>query len=102
MLFLETWHDFDSRLLLSTTGDGADYAELPLLRPGYQGVEWSRAVVDLAAAVEEGRPPRASGEHAAHVVEILDAIATSSRDGGPIEVRSSFTRPEPLPWAASS
>jgi predicted dehydrogenase len=102
MLFLTTWHDFDSRLLLSTTGNGDDYTELPLLRPGYAGVDWSRALVDLAAAVEEGRRPRASGEHAAHVVEILDAIAASSRDGGPIEVTSSFARPEPLPWAAVS
>jgi predicted dehydrogenase len=102
MLFLATWHDFDSRLLLSTTGNGDDYAEVPLLRPPYRGVDWSRALVDLAAAVDEGRRPRASGEHAAHVVEILDAIAASSRDGGPIEVTSSFARPEPLPWAAVS
>jgi predicted dehydrogenase len=99
MLHLPAWGDFDSRILLSTSGNGDDYALVEPVRPAYQGNDWSRALVDLAAAVEEGRPPRASGAHAAHVVEILDAIATSSREGGSVEVRSSFPQPEPFEWA---
>lgn len=100
MLRLPSWGEFDSDLLLSTTGNGDDYAPVELVRPPYRGIDWSRALVDLAAAVEEGRPPRASGAHAAHVVEILDAIATSSRDGGAVEVRSSFPQPRPYEWAS--
>jgi predicted dehydrogenase len=85
--------------LLSTTGNGDDYAAVEPVRPAYHGNDWSRALVDLAAAVKEGRPPRASGAHAAHVVEILDAIGTSSREGGAVDVHSSFLPPEPLEWA---
>jgi predicted dehydrogenase len=99
ILHLPTWGEFDGKILLSTTGNGDDYAPVEPVRPAYRGIDWSRALVDLAAAVEEGRPPRASGAHAAHLVEILDAIATSSRDGGAVEVRSSFPQPEPLEWA---
>jgi predicted dehydrogenase len=99
MLHLPAWGDFDSRILLSTTGNGDDYALVEPVRPAYHGNDWSRALVDLAAAVEEDRPPRAGGAHAAHVVEILDAIRASSRDGGAVDVHSSFPRPEPFEWA---
>ena len=99
ILHLPTWGEFDSKILLSTTGNGDDYTPVEPVRPAYHGIDWSRALVDLAAAVDERRPPRASGAHAAHVVEILDAIATSSREGGAVEVRSSFPQPEPLEWA---
>jgi predicted dehydrogenase len=99
MLHLPTWGEFDSHVLLSTTGNGDDYAPVEPVRPAYRGIDWSRALVDLAAAVDEGRPPRASGAHAAHVVEILDAVGTSSREGGAVDVHSSFPQPEPLEWA---
>jgi predicted dehydrogenase len=99
ILRLPTWGEFDSDILVSTTGAAEGYEPVEPVRPAYHGIDWSRALLDLAAAVEEGRPPRASGAHAAHVVEILDAIATSSRDGGPVEVRSSFPQPEPFAWA---
>jgi predicted dehydrogenase len=99
ILHLPTWGEFDSKILVSTTGNGDDYALVEPVRPAYHGTDWSRALVDLAAAIAEGRAPRASGAHAAHVVEILDAIATSSREGGAVEVRSSFPQPEPLEWA---
>jgi predicted dehydrogenase len=69
------------------------------VREPYKGTDWSRALVDLAEAVEEGRPHRASGEQAAHVVEVLNAIDASARDGAPVAVRSSFEPPAPLDWA---
>jgi len=100
ILWLPTWLDAGSRVLLSTTGNADDYAEVAPLRPPYDGVDWSRPLVDLAAAVREGRRPRASGEHAAHLVEVLESIERSHREGGPVEVRSSFTPPEPMPWAS--
>lgn len=99
ILHLSTWGEFDSTILVSTSGNGDDYAPVEPVRAAYHGIDWSRALVDLAAAVDEGRPPRASGAHAAHVVEILDAIAVSSREGGAVEVHSSFPQPEPLEWA---
>ncbi|HEU5361856.1 MAG TPA: Gfo/Idh/MocA family oxidoreductase [Gaiellaceae bacterium] len=100
LLWLPTWLDAGSRLLLSPTGNADDYAEVEPLRPPYPGVDWSRPLVDLAAAVREGRRPRASGEHAAHLVEVLEAIERSNREGGRVAVRSSFPQPEPMPWAS--
>lgn len=97
-LYLASWAEFDSRVELAGAGDHDAYE--PVVPDGerYRGIDWSRALVDLAQAVEEGRQPRASGAHAAHVVEILDAVAESIRLGGvAVDVRSSFPQPEPLP-----
>ena len=95
-LWMPTWSDFDSRLEMSA--DGERYESVPLLRPPYHGVDWARALVELADAVAEGRPHRMSAEHAAHVVDVLDAIEQSRRGGGPVEIRSWFEPPAPLEW----
>ena len=44
-------------------------------------------------------PQRATGGQAAHVVEILGAITQSIKQGGPVEITSSFTPPAPMEWA---
>jgi predicted dehydrogenase len=100
ILWLPTWGEANSRVLLSGSGNADDYTEVDAVRQPFTGIDWSRPLVDLAAAVREGRRPRASGEHAAHVVEVLEAIERSNRDGGRVAVRSSFTAPEPMPWAS--
>jgi predicted dehydrogenase len=97
-LWMPTWSDFDSRLEL--TRDGEHYDPVPLLREPYRGTDWARPLVDLADALAEGRPHRMGAEHAAHVVEVLNAAAQSARDGGTVEVDSDFPRPAPLEWAA--
>lgn len=51
-------------------------------------------------AMQEGRPHRATGEQAAHIVEILAAPATSIREGRSVEVRSKFAQPAPLEGVA--
>ena len=56
----------------------------------FRGVDWGRALGELAAAIAEQRPHRATGAHAAHVVEILDAVETSRREGTAVEVTSTF------------
>ena len=96
-LYLATWDVFDSRLETST--DGETYTPVPLVREAYHGIDWGRALVDLAGAIEEGRPHRASAEHAAHVVEVLNAIEESARAGGTVEIRSTFEPPQPMDWA---
>jgi predicted dehydrogenase len=96
-LYLAAWDVFDSRLETST--DGETYTPVPLLREPFHGTDWGRALVDLAEAIEEGRPHRAGAEHAAHVVEILNGIDESARGGGPVEIGSTFAPPEPLEWA---
>ena len=96
-LWLPDWAGFDSRL--QRTSDGERYEEVPLLREPYRGTDWARALVDLADAVAEGRPHRMGAAHAAHVVDVLNAVDASRRDGGPVEVRSEFPPPAPLDWA---
>jgi predicted dehydrogenase len=97
-LFVATWAEFDSRVELQARGQ--EYEPVPLLREPYPGIDWSRALVDLAEAIEDGRPHRSTGEHAAHVVEVLDAARASAAGGGAsVDVRSAFRRPEPLDWA---
>lgn len=97
-LYLAAWAESNSRLESSV--DGETYTPVPLLREPYRGIDWTTALLDLAEAVEEGRPHRASAEHAAHVVEVLNAIDASRERGSPVEVHSEFERPQPMEWAA--
>ena len=97
-LHLVTWDVFDARLELQERG--REYVPVPLVRPPFAGVDWARALVDLVETLEHGRPHRASAEHGAHVVEVLDAIAASAAEGGcPVAVTSDFERPAPMDWA---
>jgi predicted dehydrogenase len=97
-LFMSAWAECDARLELSR--DGGDPVPVELVREPYRGIDWGRALVDLAHALDEGRPHRAAAEHAAHVVEILNAAERSMRDGAPVEVRSRFDPPAPMEWAS--
>jgi predicted dehydrogenase len=96
-LRLASFAEFDSAL--EVAADGRPYAPVELVREPYRGTDWGRALVELADAVAEDRPPRAGGEQAAHVVDILAAVEESMREGGPVDVRSEFERQPPLPWA---
>ena len=51
---------------------------------------------EMAAAIEEHRPCRASKEMAVHVLEVLDAILAGGEDGQFVDVGSVFERPAPL------
>lgn len=53
-------------------------------------------LADMAAAIAEDRPHRASGELALHVLEVMEALIASATDGTAIRIRSSCARPEPL------
>jgi predicted dehydrogenase len=54
----------------------------------------------MASAIAEGRPHRASGELAAHIVDILEAAARSMADDGRrVEISSTFPSPPLMPWA---
>ena len=77
---------------------GGTYEPVPV--PGaFHGVDWGKALAELAAAISEERPHRATGAHAAHVVEILDAVETSVREGKTVDVTSTFAAP-PAPAGA--
>jgi len=60
----------------------------------FRGIDWGRALGDLSEAIVSGRPHRATGAQAAHIVELLEATATSITEGRAVEVTSSFSQPE--------
>jgi predicted dehydrogenase len=96
-LWMADWAAFDARL--QRTKDGETYEPMPLVREPYPGTDWSRALADLADALEGDRPHRMSAEHAAHVVEVVEAAHAAAAGGGTVDLRSDFVPPEPLAWA---
>lgn len=72
-----------------------EWEELALL-PNY-AVNWrGLGVADMAHAICAGRPARASGELAYHVLDIMHAFHDASREGRHIELSSTCARPAPL------
>ena len=58
-------------------------------------------LADLALAVKDGRPPRASGELAAHVLDVMLAFERSSTEKAHIDITQPGVQPEPLPATLS-
>ena len=97
-LFLGSFQNFDAEVEVGPFG--GDYAPVELVRPGPARIAWARGVAEMAQAMAEGRPHRASAEQAAHVVEILEAAARSVADGGRrVSISSTFSPPPLLSWA---
>jgi predicted dehydrogenase len=69
-----------------TTRNGAEVADYRII-----------GLLDMAAALRQGRPHRASGALALHVLEVLDAFERSSIEGRHIVIESACERPTPLP-----
>ncbi len=100
-LALGNFQDFDATVEVGAYGQA--YEPVALVRPGYRGTAWARGVAEMASAIGDGRPHRASGEQAAHVVDILEAAAESIADGGRrIEIASTFAPPALMPWAVTA
>ena len=89
-LFLSSWQEFDATVELAPFG--GSYEMVPVENP-FRGTDWGRALGELSEAIVNGRPHRATGAHAAHIVEILDATVTSAREGRAVDVTSSFPLP---------
>jgi len=53
-------------------------------------------LADMASALAEGRPPRASGALAFHVLEIMEAVSTACRTGAAADLHSRPERPQPM------
>lgn len=54
-------------------------------------------IADMAKAIREDRPHRASGALAYHVLEVMQGVHDASRENHHIEITSDFIRPKPLP-----
>ncbi len=74
----------------------AGWREVPLTH-GHTENSRGIGVADLAYALRTGRPHRASGELAYHVLDTMHAALEASETGRHIELTSSCERPAPLP-----
>jgi predicted dehydrogenase len=64
---------------------------------GYPENSRGLGVADMAAALHSGRPHRASGQMAYHVLDVMHAIHDASRMGKHIELNSTCARPAAMP-----
>lgn len=71
------------------------WTDVPLAYDGEVGR--GIGVADMAHALRTGRPHRASGELAYHVLEVLTSLERSSDEGVAVEIASRCQRPTPLP-----
>lgn len=71
-----------------------EWSEAPLVRPeAHRGI----GVADMAAAMVSGRPHRASGDLALHVLDIMQALHEAPQQGRHLELSTTCIRPDPLP-----
>ena len=77
---------------------GAKDEEWTLVEPKHAYGENSRGlgVLDIALAIRDGRPHRASGELALHVLETMLSFERSSTEGRHVTLETSPARPAPL------
>ncbi len=100
-LAISSFQEFDA--IVEVGPFSGEFEAVEPVRPAFKGIAWARGVAEMAAAIEEGRPHRASAEQAAHVVEILEAARTSMSEGGREVAISSTIEPPPLmPWAEAA
>ena len=72
------------------------WTEIPLTH-GYTTNSRGLGAADLARALRTGRPHRASGELAYHILEVMEGIHVASRENRHVEITSRFPMPAPLP-----
>lgn len=75
---------------------GATQWEAVELTHGFTDNSRGLGVSDMARALRDGTPHRASGELGYHIVDVMHAALESSEQGRHIAVTSTFDRPAPL------
>jgi predicted dehydrogenase len=78
---------------------GKPYEAVEPVREPFRGIEWGRGVVEMVDAMIEGRLHRATGEQAAHVIEVMCATDEAAASGQTVDVNSTFAAPSPMEWA---
>lgn len=95
---------FGGPVRIRSSEDQSEWRDIPLIyrhtdsRPprNYRGI----GVVDMALAISRGEQPRASGELAYHVLDVMLSILESHETGAFVEVSSTCSRPSLLPLEA--
>ncbi len=76
--------------------DTGQWQDVPLTH-GYAATSRSIGVADMAYAIRTGRPHRASGRLAYHVLDLMHSFHDASDQGQHILLESTVERPAPLP-----
>lgn len=97
-LSISTPHDFNGSITLREGRDGP-WEDVPLLKEPYQGVEWGRAIFELAEVIRMGKPQMVTGRQANHVLDICLGIIESIEEGGARNVSSTFDQPAPYDYS---
>lgn len=71
------------------------WSRVPLVQPG--DVSRGIGIADMALAIRDDRPHRASAEFAFHVLEVLLGLETGASNGRHVRIESPCERPAPLP-----
>ncbi len=74
-----------------------DWREVPTRHAYADGNYRILGLADMAQAIRTGRPHRASGDLAFHVLEVMEAFQRSSDAGAAVEIGSRPERPAPMP-----
>ena len=85
---------FDGDVQLLKAGS-REWRDLPLTHT--INIGRGAGVADMAYAIQSGRPHRASGDLAFHVLDIMCALEESAAQGRHISLQSRVERPLPLP-----
>jgi predicted dehydrogenase len=75
---------------------GGQFEEQAITMPYAQGNYRSIGLADMAYAIRNGRPHRANGDLALHVLEVMEAFHTASAEGRTIDMTTTVSRPAPL------
>jgi len=75
---------------------GGQFEDQPTTQPYADGNYRSIGIADLAHAIRSGRPHRANGDLALHVLEVMEAFHTASAEGRTIRITTATERPAPL------
>jgi len=69
-------------------------------QPVERGMSWGSrnwrglGLADMAAAIRDGRPHRADGAFALHILEVMEAIRRSADTGATVAIASRCPRPQ--------
>lgn len=85
---------FGGPVLVRRAGE-KEWQEVPLTHSDQVGR--GIGVADMAYALVYGRPLRASGDLAHHLLDVMQAFDEASQSGRHVEITSTCTRPAPLP-----
>jgi hypothetical protein len=76
---------------------GGEWETMPLTHGNADGEFRSIGVADMAAAILQDRPHRASGALALHALEAMEAFHTSSEEGRRVTLATTVERPTMIP-----